>query len=801
MFRTFTRLGILVGVLSQMGCQSEVTTDRSEVLDPRSATQALSNPCNEDCLCECPMGTEVKCVEEGVNFVGDDGAECIIGTEEDDRIRAKQGDDYVCGCGGDDVINGGKGNDILLGGNGDDSLSDIYGTNVKCDECIDVDGECVECPACVNDDQCEPLDGVARACVNNECVLKANRCFDMGDYKDNPEDYVPALCAASKDVYCCPAAANLILGTDGPDTLTGTDDGDCMVGCDGDDTIRGKKGDDIIYGGNGDDTINGGNGDDVLRGERGKDTLTCGAGTDVAHCGAGNDSLGDPLGCETVHSSCEGAPECVQDGDCTDDNTTDCQVPVCLNGICEQENRSDWSSCVAEGEDGHCVEGLCRLPADICLFSNTDYNSRPQEFTIETCDNAVTYCCPVGFNVIIGDSEANVLNGTDRTQDCILGCGGDDTIKGGKLDDVIYGGPGDDELRGGAGDDRINGEAGDDTINGGNGDDLILGATGNDTIDCGAGADQALCSVGVDDVADESCEQQFSCENNAPGNYCDIFNTPVNGPDRENDFVEKTNWVRDTRTGLLWTSQNHPQENFQDAVEYCEGLPDVQGISWRLPDFYEIASLMTFDSSEAFTVFPDLPEGIFWTSTEHVNYSGKVWVGNFESGGLMTRTLEREDCCENSQGDCQCTPHMEPRFLYTICVNGEPTCSLMDDRWDYIRNSSGNMVRDKITALVWQANPQNPKMNWAEALDYCDDLSFGTMTDWRLPNVNELANLFEVKENYGYRFRVYWTSTEYAPDTSRAWGVSRDTTPGENLDAAVVYYRKIYDRDVICVRN
>jgi hypothetical protein len=107
--------------------------------------------------------------------------------------------------------------------------------------------------------------------------------------------------------------ADVIIGTNGDDTLDGTANADTMIGGSGNDTLNGGAGDDtlggeysyqeptpnpndgdatrtvevsetgndILNGGDGNDSLDGGNGDDVLTGGEGNDLLTGGKGADT----------------------------------------------------------------------------------------------------------------------------------------------------------------------------------------------------------------------------------------------------------------------------------------------------------------------------------------------------------------------------------------------------------------------------------------------------------------------------------------------------------------------------------------
>ena len=82
---------------------------------------------------------------------------------------------------------------------------------------------------------------------------------------------------------------NVIIGTDGDDTLTGTPEADSISGEAGDDSLTGGAGDDTIEGGRGMDTLRGFAGDDLLAGDR-VDSFGDGASTTISG-NAGNDTL------------------------------------------------------------------------------------------------------------------------------------------------------------------------------------------------------------------------------------------------------------------------------------------------------------------------------------------------------------------------------------------------------------------------------------------------------------------------------------------------------------------------------
>ncbi len=128
-----------------------------------------------------------------------------------------------------------------------------------------------------------------------------------------------------------------------------------------------------------------------------------------------------------------------------------------------------------------------------------------------------------------------------------------------------------------------------------------------------------------------------------------------------------------------------------------------------------------------------------------------------------------------------------PRFI--INDNGTPA------------DQSDDTVTDNLTGLMWARDAdKDGTKNWNDAKAYCNTLTIGPYTDWRLPTLREIQSLC----HYGYfdpavpnvegsgkgpeevalggdpfnnlksssLSAYYWTSTIYAGDISYAWIVS-----------------------------
>ena len=102
---------------------------------------------------------------------------------------------------------------------------------------------------------------------------------------------------------------------------------------------------------------------------------------------------------------------------------------------------------------------------------------------------------------------------------------------------------------------------------------------------------------------------------------------------------------------------------------------------------------------------------------------------------------------------------------------------------DFTRDNE-QIVTDNITNLQWQDDndAKTVTKSWVDAISYCEELTLGGYTDWRLPNINELKIIIDrTKQNpeiaSGFQNTntdnpeddYYWSSTSYNGDKEYAW--------------------------------
>ncbi len=93
------------------------------------------------------------------------------------------------------------------------------------------------------------------------------------------------------------------------------------------------------------------------------------------------------------------------------------------------------------------------------------------------------------------------------------------------------------------------------------------------------------------------------------------------------------------------------------------------------------------------------------------------------------------------------------------------------------------MVRDNVTGLIWQKETAPGTYTWQQAIDYCENLTLGIYSDWRLPTIKELSTLVDSSIPYpgptidtayfpNTVSSLYWSSTTNAVVPYRAWYVN-----------------------------
>ncbi|MEK6742262.1 MAG: DUF1566 domain-containing protein [Nitrospirota bacterium] len=283
--------------------------------------------------------------------------------------------------------------------------------------------------------------------------------------------------------------------------------------------------------------------------------------------------------------------------------------------------------------------------------------------------------------------------------------------------------------------------------------------------------------------------------------------------------------ITDNLTGLMWLKdanviQSHdaatPGSELDndgtvgDGMVFWQTALDIIEVAnasgghysdWRLPNRNEMRSLIHYDQTDSSTWlsgqgFQNVPSGFYWTSS---SYSASLaFVVYMIDGRLDTFGKAGEYYVWPVRGDGGSAVGALPRTGQP--VSHDTNTIQRDDgalrkgvawktqRFIVSSSGTGTVVTDSLTGLVW---PQewaagDGKVPWQTALDTV--VTLNTMTylghsDWRLPNVNELATLTNTANsnprtwliepaqgfmNIPVSVPVYWTSTTNKSSPSQA---------------------------------
>jgi hypothetical protein len=218
--------------------------------------------------------------------------------------------------------------------------------------------------------------------------------------------------------------------------------------------------------------------------------------------------------------------------------------------------------------------------------------------------------------------------------------------------------------------------------------------------------------------------------------------------------------VTDNNTGLMWQKEDdgfvynwyqatgtfHATHN-PASQNVCGSLMLGSYSDWRLPAKKELITIVDYGipypgPAIETTFFPNTKLYSYWSSTTAAHDSDLAFNPGF-TAGIVRDTAKSA-------------------LSYVRCVRGEQ----MPDP-DFIDNGNST-VTDNRTNLIWQQGLTGYlPVAWESALSYCQGLSLGGYSDWRLPNIKELESITDdtrwnpaIDTNYFYAINDdYWSST------------------------------------------
>jgi len=297
---------------------------------------------------------------------------------------------------------------------------------------------------------------------------------------------------------------------------------------------------------------------------------------------------------------------------------------------------------------------------------------------------------------------------------------------------------------------------------------------------------------------------QTKCYDNDSEIPCPAPGEPFYGQDAQYEGLQPAyqdngdGTVTDQVTGLMWQqAEDGTRRDWQGAIDYCADLTLGDHTDWRLPEIYELETLVDYSipypgPTIDMSYFPNTVWSYYWSSTAYAFDTDGAWSAYFDGGhGYDAKSSSLYvRCVRGGQG--RSLGHLA---LLDRATGGVAVHAFVDE--------GDGTVSDADTGLIWQQQDDGINRTWQDALAYCEDFFWGGRDDWRLPNIRELKSIVDYTEigpSIDSRFfsntvsSDYWSSTTSASYTDGAWYVHFNN--GHDS-----YYSKSSSRYVRCVHG
>ncbi len=251
-------------------------------------------------------------------------------------------------------------------------------------------------------------------------------------------------------------------------------------------------------------------------------------------------------------------------------------------------------------------------------------------------------------------------------------------------------------------------------------------------IPASCGDDPAIAFCGQDSQYHTN-SRHFSCSD-ASGSAYEGCPLPAVEGDVAEDSLTGLIWQRvlpDTYAGCTGGSPSGSLCSFSEAGSYCEDLVYGGHDDWRLPNIYELRSLLDYGhgsptiSQRAFPNTPVDGKGFYTSTPTHTDIfpRDETWYVDFTDG---------------RSGVVETSPTRDVR-----CVRGSDYFPVENAERYQKTGNVDNVILDTETGLQWiqQTHVPAQEMSWQHALSYCEELVKDEYTDWRLPTILELSSL------------------------------------------------------------
>lgn len=297
----------------------------------------------------------------------------------------------------------------------------------------------------------------------------------------------------------------------------------------------------------------------------------------------------------------------------------------------------------------------------------------------------------------------------------------------------------------------------------------IIGCTVNVVSDTNVSGDSGYKIV---DTGQKYCYGNTSTEINCPSEGETYFGQDALYAGNQPSYTDNSDGtVTDNVTGLMW-EKAHKKVEWADAASDAASASTGGYSDWRVPTIKELYSLILFSGATGkgdltSSTVPSDAVPYLDSSAFDFEYPS---TGRFIDAQYITSTsYVSKVTVDYNRGE------QDVFFGVNFAdgrIKGYPKTGNMSDSTYYVRYVRGNTdyginsfqdngdstVTDNATGLTWMKvdsghssvtanlsgyDRSDGSLNWSQALDFCENLTFAGRSDWRLPNAKELQSIVD----------------------------------------------------------
>ncbi len=225
-----------------------------------------------------------------------------------------------------------------------------------------------------------------------------------------------------------------------------------------------------------------------------------------------------------------------------------------------------------------------------------------------------------------------------------------------------------------------------------------------------------------------------------------------------NKYIDNGNGtVSDLNTGLMWQKTPDAKTSLANALANATTFNLANYHDWRVPTIKELYSLMNFNGQ---------------TGTSQANATPYIHTGYFDFSYGDTSIERYIDAQFISSTQYVSTTMLGDATMFGVNfadgrIKGYPIYDPQSGGENsyylrYVRGNTeygnnkfveqGELILDQATGLTWlkkdsgglkSGDTQDGRLNWQQALAWCESLEYASFSDWRLPNIKELQSLVD----------------------------------------------------------